>query len=89
VLVTSFGVDPHTRKRMLRLWEQAGKDGPCVIALPEGLGVRAARRCDLRGRHAGDPIPVEQNRLRVRVSRNAPLNLELSRQPILQPSCKD
>lgn len=79
VLVTSFGIDAHTEKLMLRLWEQAGKDGPCVITLPEGLDVSAAQPCDLRGRPLGKPLPVDGNRLKVDIGHNAPLNLELIR----------
>jgi hypothetical protein len=79
VLVTSFGVDPGTQKLMLRLWEQAGKDGPCVITLPRGLAVRAVQPCDLRGRPVGDPIAVKSGRLRLHVRHYAPLNLELIR----------
>ena len=65
VLVTSFGIDPHSGKLMLRLWEQAGKDGPCVITFPEGLSVSAAQPCDLRGRPLGEPLPVDGHRLKV------------------------
>ena len=79
VLVTSFGVDPGTQKLMLRLWEQAGEDGPCIITLPKGLDIQAVQPCDLRGRPAGDPIAVEAGRLQVDVRHNAPLNLELIR----------
>ncbi|MFV2065610.1 MAG: hypothetical protein ACC645_01420 [Pirellulales bacterium] len=79
VLVTSFGVDPGTQKLMLRLWEQAGKDGPCVITLPNGLAVQAVQPCDLRGRPVGDPLAVEAGRLQVDIRHNAPLNLELIR----------
>ncbi len=79
LLVTSFGVDPGTRKLMLRLWEQAGKDGPCVITLPKGLAVQAVQPCDLRNRPLGDPLAVEAGRLQVDVRHNAPLNLELIR----------
>ena len=79
VLVTSFGIDPHSGKLMLRLWEQAGKDGLCAITFPEGLDVSAARPCDLRGRPLGAPLPVDGNRLKVDIGRNAPLNLELIR----------
>lgn len=79
VLVTSFGVDPGTGKLMLRLWEQAGKDGPCVITLPKGLAVQAVQPCDLRNRPLGDPLAVEAGRLQVDVRHNAPLNLELIR----------
>ncbi len=79
VLVTSFGIDPGTRKLMLRLWEQAGKDSECEIVLPEGLGIRAAQPCDLRGRPVGDPLAVQAGRLHVDIGHNAPLNLELIR----------
>lgn len=79
VLVTSFGIDPHTEKLMLRLWEQAGKDGPCTITLPEGLNVSSAQPCDLRGRPLGNPIPVDDGCLEVEIRHNAPLNLELIR----------
>ncbi|MHB8898743.1 MAG: hypothetical protein ACYC6Y_08355, partial [Thermoguttaceae bacterium] len=77
VLVTSFGIDPQTQKRMLRLWEQAGKDGPCVITLPPGLGVSSAQPCDLRNRPLGDPIAVRDGRFQVEIRHNAPLNLDL------------
>jgi hypothetical protein len=62
---------------MLRLWEQAGEDGSCVITLPEGLDIRAVQPCDLRGRRAGARILVEAGRLQVDVRHNAPLTLEL------------
>jgi hypothetical protein len=77
VLVTSFGVDPSTQKLMLRLWEQAGRDGPCEITLPRGLAVHTVQPCDLRGRPVGESIAVQGNRLQVEVRRNAPVNLEL------------
>ena len=77
VLVTSFGLDPTSKKLMLRLWEQAGKDGPCTITFPPGLNVSAAQPCDLRGRPQGDLLAVEAGRLTVEIGHNAPLNLEL------------
>ena len=79
MLVTSFGVDPGTQRLMLRLWEQAGKDGPCVITLPKGLAVQAVQPRDLRARPVGDPIAVEAGRVQLDVRHNAPLNLELIR----------
>lgn len=80
VLVTSFGVDPATQKLMLRLWEQAGEDGPCMITLPEGLKIQSAQPCDLRGRASGHPLAVKDNQLQIVVRHNAPLNLELKRE---------
>ena len=75
VLVTSFGIDPRTEKLMLRLWEQAGKDGPCTITLPEGLNVSAAQPCDLRGRPLGESILVEGGVIQVDIGHNAPFEL--------------
>jgi hypothetical protein len=80
VLVTSFGIDPATKKLMLRLWEQAGEHGPCVITLPKGLNIQSAQVCDLRGRPSGHPLAVKDSRLQVDVRHNAPLNLELNRE---------
>ena len=79
VLVTSLGIDAGTRKLMLRLWEQAGKDGPAAITFPDSLDVRAVQPCDLRGRPLGKPISVEAGRLELEVQHYAPLNLELIR----------
>ena len=79
VLVTAFGVDPGTQRLMLRLWEQAGRDGPCVIILPKGLAVQAVQPRDLRGRSVGRPLAVQADRLQVDVRHNAPMNLELVR----------
>lgn len=80
VLVTSFGVDPASQKLMLRLWEQAGEDGPCVITLPKSLNIQSAQPCDLRGRPLGHPLAVEGCSLQVNVRHNAPLNLELNKE---------
>jgi hypothetical protein len=79
VLVTSFGVDPGTKRLMLRLWEQAGRDGPCAITLPKGLAAKAVQPRDLRGRPLGEPIAIQTDRLELDIRHNAPLNLELIR----------
>ena len=89
VLVTSFGIDPNSQKLMLRLWEQAGKDGPCVITLPEGLGISSAQPCDLRNRPSGDPIAVQNGRLQLDIGHNAPLNLELIRSTTVEAESQD
>ena len=56
VLVTSLGPNPDGAGLLLRLWEQAGEDGPCRVRLPDALGVEPVQPCDLRGRAQGQPI---------------------------------
>ena len=61
-LVTAFGPNPDGQGTILRLWELAGRSGSCTVHLPKGMAVRSVRPVDLRGRPAGDPIPVRGGR---------------------------
>ena len=56
VLVTALGANPDGQGLLLRLWEQAGEDGPCRVRLPGPLHVAALQPCDLRGRPQGPPL---------------------------------
>ena len=75
VLVTAFGANPDGRGVILRLWEQAGGDGPCEVRLPQGLNPAFVRACDLRGRALGEPIPVHDGQFQVPVTHYAPTTL--------------
>ena len=75
VLVTAFGANPDGKGTILRLWEQAGRDGPCEVRLPEGLRPESVQPCDLRGRVQGEPIPVLDGQFRVPVTHYAPTTL--------------
>jgi len=75
VLVTAFGPNPDGQGTILRLWEQVGGDGPCEVRLPEGLNPAFVRRCDLRGRIQGEPIPVLDGQFQVPVTHYAPTTL--------------
>ena len=65
MLVTAFGPNPDGDGTLLRLWEQAGKDGPCRVRLPQELSQRdgpalqsprpAGRRTVAGPRRATDP----------------------------------
>ena len=80
IYVTSFGLDVDTDKLMLRFWEMAGQgaDDPKVtVSLPDGLDVKTATPCDLRGRPIADPIPVTGGKFTVDVKPYAPVNLRL------------
>jgi hypothetical protein len=77
VLVTALEPNPDGQGVLLRLWEQAGKDGTCRIRLPDGLGAVEAQPCDLRGRPQGSPIPIRDGRFEVKLSHFAPKSLVL------------
>ncbi len=78
VEVTAFGPNPDGAGLLLRLWEQAGTDGPCTVNLPAGMKVTTAQPCDLRGRPKANPIPIQGGRLEVQLTHNAPASLLLS-----------
>ncbi|MEN6575049.1 MAG: hypothetical protein ABFD90_01810, partial [Phycisphaerales bacterium] len=59
VLVTAFGPNPDGPGAVLRLWEYAGRGGPCEVRLPTGLGIEEVRLVTLRGEPVGVPIPVK------------------------------
>jgi len=77
VLVTAFGPNPDGDGILLRLWEQAGQDGPCRVRLPEALRNAKAQPCDLRGRALGDPLPVRDGTIEVPLGHFAPASILL------------
>ncbi len=79
VLVTAFGPNPDGEGTILRLWEQAGQDGPLQVRLPEGLRPKQIQPCDLRGRAQGKPIPVADGRFELPLGRYAPASLLLEK----------
>jgi hypothetical protein len=88
IYVTSFGPDVDTGKLMLRFWEMAGngEDDPGVmVSLPDGLDVKAAIPCDLRGQPIADPIPVSGGSFRIDVTPYSPVNLQLEFEPPATP----
>jgi len=77
VLVTAFGPNPDGEGIVLRLWEQAGQDGPCKVKLPEGLRGHKARLCDLRGRPIEGTIASRDGLLEVQLTHFAPTSVLL------------
>ncbi len=77
VLVTAFGPNPDGDGILLRLWEQAGKDGPCRVRLPEGLRNATARPCDLRGQAQGEPLAVRDGEITLSLGHFAPASVIL------------
>jgi hypothetical protein len=77
VLVTAFGPNPDGEGILLRLWEQAGQDGPCKVTLPEGLRGHKARLCGLRGRTIEGTITSRDGQLEVPLTHFAPTSVLL------------
>ncbi len=77
VLVTTFGPNPDGDGILLRLWEQAGEDGICRVRLPDGMDLKQAQPCDLRGRPQGEPLPVRDDSIDVPLTHFAPASLIL------------
>ncbi len=79
VLVTAFGPNPDGDGILLRLWEQAGQDGPCKVKLPEALRGHKARLCDLRGRPIEGEVAVRDGLLEVPLVHFAPTSVLLAK----------
>lgn len=78
VLVTAFGANTDGEGDLLRLWEQAGQSGECVITLPAG-NYRTAQYCNLRGERQGSSFPIVQNKVVVNLKAYQPLSLILEK----------
>jgi hypothetical protein len=72
VLVTAFGDNPDGKGVVLRLWELAGKSGPCWVSLPSRFNVRRVQSVNLRGEPAGEPITVENDHFTANLGAFAP-----------------
>jgi alpha-mannosidase len=77
VLVTALGPNPDGSGTLLRLWEQAGQQGPCRVRLPAELMGRQVQPCDLRGRPSGEMLPVSGGEFEVDLPPFAPLTVLL------------
>ena len=77
VLLTAFGANPDGDGILLRLWEQAGRDGDCRVRLPDGMNATRAQPCDLRGRASGDRIEIRDGAFEVLLTHYAPASFIL------------
>ena len=79
ILVTAFGPNPDGEGVVLRLWEYAGRSGPCRVELPNGLTAATAQPVDLRGRPAGPPVRLERGHFDPMVHAFEPVSYVVSR----------
>ncbi len=80
VRVAAFGPNPDGEGTLLRLWELAGRGGPCRVRLPEGSRTRVVQPVDLRGRPQGEPIRARGGQFSVQIRPFAPVSLLLDGQ---------
>ncbi len=77
VLVTSFGPDISGQGIVIRLWEQSGQSGKCLVTLPEGTNFTRAVPVNLRGEKTGDPVAIKNNSFEVFTGAYKPLTFIL------------
>lgn len=77
VLVTAFGKNPDGEGTILRLWEQAGNSGKCIVTLPEHSSFTAARFCDLRGQFVGQPFRIIDGKIETDMKAYQPVSVIL------------
>ncbi len=78
VLLTAFGPNPDGDGTLLRIWEQAGKAGPCCVRLPESFRNATVQPCDLRGQAEGKPLAVCNGQLTLSLAPFAPATVILN-----------
>ena len=77
VIVTAFGENPDGDGTILRVWEQAGKSGNCVVALPVESKYTTAMPVNLRGEKMGDVIKIVNHALSFDLNKYQPKSFVL------------
>jgi len=77
VQVTAFGANPDGEGIVLRLWELAGKNGPCQVRLPAGMNAKNVQPVNLRGVPEGKPLAVKNGAFAAGLKAFAPTSFVL------------
>ncbi|HVI48250.1 MAG TPA: hypothetical protein VM802_25505 [Chitinophaga sp.] len=78
VLITAYGENPDGEGTILRLWEQAGNGGECIVNLGQESKVKAVVPIDLRGTPAGKRIQVNKGIFSFKLNKYAPASFLLA-----------
>jgi alpha-mannosidase len=81
IALTAFGPNPDGAGWVLRLWEQAGRAGPCQVRLPAGMDASFVQPVNLRGEPSGAVIPVKRGSFSVGLGRFAPASFVVPKAP--------
>ncbi|HEX5153174.1 MAG TPA: glycosyl hydrolase-related protein [Parafilimonas sp.] len=76
VVVTAFGNNPDGKGTILRLWEQAGNSGHCIVTLPANHPYKTARFCNLRGEPLSEGFKIK-NTIDVNIKAYEPISIQL------------
>ena len=78
ILLTSLKQDTDKKNMLIRLWEQAGKDGLCTVTLPKNSKFDKAYLCNLREEVIDDfGIDIVENEFSFNIKANQPLTFLL------------
>ena len=78
VLLTAFKPLTDPEGMLLRLWEQSGQNGSCLITLPAGSGFTMAYKCNLRDEIIeSEGIPIENQSFQIDIQANQPVSFIL------------
>jgi hypothetical protein len=77
VLITAFGKNPDGEGLILRIWEQAGNSGECIVSLPKNLNGRKVIPVNLRGEETGKAFVVDDSKISIKVSSYKPYSFIL------------
>ncbi len=78
IMLTSFGQNINGEGTLLRIWEQAGNQGECIISLPENFDTEYAQPVNLRGIPSGDRIKISDNSFIINVHAYKPYSFILN-----------
>jgi len=73
VLVTSFGTDVFGNGTVLRLSDQSGRSGKCIVTLPDGIRYARAAPVNLRGEKTGESLVIKDNSFEISIEAYKPL----------------
>jgi len=71
-VLTAFKLSKNEESAMIRIWEQAGKQGLCTVSLPGNLKVSSAQAVNLRGIPSGETIPVRDGKFSLKIEAYKP-----------------
>ncbi|MCE5268950.1 MAG: hypothetical protein LLG00_13815 [Planctomycetaceae bacterium] len=81
VALTAFGPSLDGPGTILRLWELAGRGGPCSVRLPDGIRAAGVQPVDLRGVPRGNAIPVAKRSFTFDLPAFAPASFLIDSKP--------
>ena len=74
VALTALCNNPEGEGMLLRIWEQSGNSGECIIQLPNALEATRAQPVNLRGSSIGAPLPIRDGKFSIDITPYKPFS---------------